>query len=342
MTLENMMEDTQLNFNQPFLTVRRFSPAVASAEGQDKRRTDKLLPTIPPLPPYKSELKSGPIRNPGTVPFIWEQCPGRPKNESLSRSQTSDCPPAAPKLPPGRIARVKQQDSEKTSDGVTGVRSQARNMVLNSENARSSDEGAKKRETTEEKGIAGSDYGDETYLDALDSFSRSESFFLNCSVSGLSGVDGSDMRLSGRFSRDPPARDFMMGRFLPAAQAMASEAPLHFIRKQSVAKDLPKHPIKKAAVGDENRRLEVLKPNVLPMTQVGVGEESEDDDNYENETSTTKVCGLFPRFCLLNPVPGMRIQTAGLTVHKTHLNSTNARYSGESRSKVHNFCVLVI
>lgn len=333
MTVENMMEDTQLNFNQPFLTVRRFSSTIASAEGQEKRRTDKSLPTIPPLPPYKSELKSGPIRNPGTVPFVWEQCPGRPKNESLSRSRTPECPPAAPKLPPGRIARVKQQDSEKYSDGVMGVQSQTRDMVLYSENAQSNNEGAKKKETTEEKGIAGSDYGDEAYLDALDTFSQSESCFLNCSVSGLSGVDGSDMRLSGRFSRDPPARDFMMGRFLPAAKAMASEAPLHFVRKQSVAQDLPRHPVKTAVVGGENCRLEVHKPNVLPMTQVGVGEESKGDDYYDNETSTTKVCGLFPRFCLLNPVPGMRMQTAGHTVHKTQLNSTYAKYQGETRSK---------
>lgn len=328
-----MMEDTQLNFNQPFLTVRRFSSTVASVEGRDKRRTDKSLPTIPPLPPYKSELKSGPIRNPGTVPFVWEQCPGRPKNESLSRSQTPQCPPAAPKLPPGRIARVKQHDSEKTSDGAMGVQSQMRNMVFNYENAQSNDEGVKKKDTTEEKGTAGSDYGDEAYLDALDTFSRSESFFLNCSVSGLSGVDGSDMRLSGRFSRDPPARDFMMGRFLPAAKAMASEAPLHFVQRQSVAQDLPRHPVKKAAVGVENRRLEVLKPIVLPVTQVGVGEESEDDDYYESETSTTKGCGLLPRFCLLNPVPGMRTQTVGLTVHKTQVNSTYAKYQGEPHSK---------
>ncbi|KAI6673105.1 hypothetical protein NL676_001011 [Syzygium grande] len=225
--------------------------SVASAEGQDKRRTDNSLPTIPPLPHYKSELKSGPVRNPGTVPFVWEQCPGRPKNESLSRSQTPDCPPAAPET-------STWEDCESTT----------------------SDEGAKKKETTEEKGFAGS--GDEAYLGALDKFSRSESFFLNCSVSGLSGVDGSDMRLSGRFSRDPPTRDFMMGRFLPSAKAMASEAPLHFIRKQSVAQDLPRHPVKKAAVGGENHRLEVLKPNVLPINQVGVGEESEDDDYYES------------------------------------------------------------
>ncbi|KAF7851227.1 hypothetical protein BT93_L4325 [Corymbia citriodora subsp. variegata] len=328
-----MMEDTQLNFNQPFLTVRRFSSTVASAKGQDKRRADKSLPTIPPLPRYKSELKSGPVRNAGTVPFVWEQCPGRPKNESLSRSLTPECPPAAPKLPPGRIVRFKQQDSERTSDGAMGVRSQMRNMIFNSENAQSNDEGAKEMETTVEKGTTDSDYGDETYLDALDTFSRSESFFLNCSVSGLSGVDGSDMRLSGRFSKDPPARDFMMGRFLPAAKAMASEAPLHFVRKQSVAQDLLRHPVKKAVVGGENRQLEVLKPIVLPMNQVGVGEESEDDDYHDSETSTTKGCGLFTRFCLLNPVPGMRMQTVGLTAHKTQVNSAYAKYQGESRSK---------
>ena len=34
-------------------------------------------------------------------------------------------------------------------------------------------------------------------------------------------------------------------------------------------------------------------------------EESDDCSEYENYTTTT--CGLCPRFCLLNPMPGLRM-----------------------------------
>ncbi|ONI16717.1 hypothetical protein PRUPE_3G117500 [Prunus persica] len=271
MMLKNLMEEKQLNFNQPLLSVRRFSATVVSSEADEKRKAEKSLPKLPPLPVYKSELKSGPVRNPGTVPFVWEQIPGRPKDERKSPNQALEWLPTAPKLPPGRVSKVKKQATDKGSECTTAAQSPTGNVLSNSQNVSTLDT----KEVTkydsskvemEDKGIAGSDDGDETYLDAL---SRSESFFMNCSISGLSGLDGLDIKPSGTFSTDPQTRDFMMGRFLPAAKALASETPQYASRKQPVAREQPllqEQPsgMKKVVSGDKQHPLNQHRPKDLP------------------------------------------------------------------------------
>lgn len=63
---------------------------------------------------------------------------------------------------------------------------------------------------------------DDTYLDAAEMLSRSESFF-NCS--NFSG-HGILVEPSGTLSRDKQTQDLMMGRFLPAAKALTSDTLL--------------------------------------------------------------------------------------------------------------------
>ncbi|XP_008229122.1 PREDICTED: uncharacterized protein LOC103328503 isoform X1 [Prunus mume] len=285
MMLKNLMEEKQLNFNQPLLSVRRFSATVVSSEADEKRKTEKSLPKLPPLPVYKSELKSGPVRNPGTVPFVWEQIPGRPKDERKSPNRALEWLPTAPKLPPGRVSKVKKQATDKGSKCTTAAQSPTGNVPSNSQNVSTLDtKEATKYDSSkvemEDKGIAGSDDGDETYLDAL---SRSESFFMNCSVSGLSGLDGLDIKPSGTFSTDPQTRDFMMGRFLPAAKAMASETPQYASRKQPVAREQPllqEQPsgMKKVVSGDKQHPLNQHRPKDLPhYVQDIAGDKNEDE-----------------------------------------------------------------
>lgn len=308
------MENKQLNFNQPLLSVKRFSSTAAS-EKDDKRKTNKFVPKIPRLPSYKSDLKSGPVGNPGTVPFLWEQSPGRPKGESKPRTPPIERPPVAPKLPPGLISKAKIQDSdvpsvtkypEKVHKGSQSVPSLYKNSTkLESSKATIKEEKADSRD------------GDEEYQDALDSLSRTESFFLNCSVSGISGLDGPDVKPFGTFATDPQTRDFMMGRFLPAAKAMASETPSetpqYAPRKQPVVWDQPREMKKKVVGGDKQPPLRYS--NIAShYAQENVEEES-DDEYDENERLSAKVCGFLPRFCLknslclLNPVPGMSVRT---------------------------------
>ncbi|KAI3795196.1 hypothetical protein L1987_37845 [Smallanthus sonchifolius] len=106
------MGDKRLNLNRPLLSVRRFSPNAANAQKDSRRKNESSIPALLPSPSYKSELHSGPLRNPGTVPFVWEQIPGRPKDETKKQK-----PPIVPNLPPGRILKPKKQDSDIVMQG---------------------------------------------------------------------------------------------------------------------------------------------------------------------------------------------------------------------------------
>lgn len=186
------MEEKQLDFNQPLLSVRRYSSTVAS-ETENKRKTENSLARLPPLPPYKSELKSGPVRNPGTVPFVWEQTPGRPKDEKKLQTTIVEQSPITPNLPPGRVLKAKREDTEKVSKGKRVTQATTGSTVSNSQSVTSMNKYVRKsenlKEAMREKASSVSDDGDEAYQDALDTLSRTESFFMSCSVSGLSELD---------------------------------------------------------------------------------------------------------------------------------------------------------
>ncbi|KAL6137905.1 hypothetical protein ACLB2K_063194 [Fragaria x ananassa] len=275
------MEENQLNFNRPLLSVRRYSATTVSSEADDKRKTAKSQPKLPPLPAYKSELKSGPVRNPGTVPFIWEQIPGRPKDESIRKKHALEGPQVAPRLPPGRVLKVMKQGLDEGSKG-TAAQSQNGNVLSSSHTISAVERKVDiKEETSKEQKeeSTSSENGDETYLDALDALSRTESAYMNCSVSGLSGLDGPDIIPCGTFSTDPQTRDFMMGRFLPAAKAMASETPHNAPRKHPVAREQPisrEEPrrVKKLMTGDKQHQSNQYRPVYIQ----DIDEEASEDE----------------------------------------------------------------
>ncbi|XP_057955923.1 uncharacterized protein LOC131149482 isoform X2 [Malania oleifera] len=337
MSLKSLMEDKQLDFNQPLLSVRRFTSAAASLEAEDRKRTDNSLPCIPPIPYYKSELKSGPVRNPGTVPFQWEQIPGRPKYESKPETQALGWPPVAPKLPPGQILNAKNQLLDKRSEDQTISRPQMENSLFSSQNVLNVQNDESFREAIDEESSESRD-GDEAYLDALDTLSRTESCFMNCSASGLSGLDGPDVKPSGIFSTDPQTRDFMMGRFLPAAKAMASETPQYASRKQPVAREKPKQ-VMNVVSDDKRPSICHYRHGTSPYYAQHQGEEDSEDENDcdESEHLQAKACGLFSGFCLgnsfflSNPVSGMRVQARTPT---SSVHSAKARYSYGSCSRI--------
>ncbi|XVE83550.1 hypothetical protein DITRI_Ditri16bG0096200 [Diplodiscus trichospermus] len=349
MLLKNLMEDKQLDFNLPLLSVRRFTSSIAASESESKKKVNSSLPKIPCPPIYKSELKSGPVRNPGTVPFVWEKTPGRPKEESNLQTQALEQPPIAPKLPPGRALNDKLQSPTKGPYGKTFAPPQTEIIVSSSQNVSSLTQNETKYGSSkgdmEETGSSGSKDSDEAYVDALDTLSRTESFFLNCSISGVSGLDGPDMKPSGIFSTDPQTRDFMMGRFLPAAKAVASETPPYATRKQPIARE-PLRQMKKAVIVNKQQPPHVSSPNNFPnKAQYDWWEESEDEDDYiESQNSSAKVCGLFPQFflknsfCLLNPMPGMKIQAQkpvkpAYSVRRRQAKSSYLRFSSETENE---------
>ncbi|KAF3622271.1 putative 50S ribosomal protein L1-like [Capsicum annuum] len=324
MLLKNLMEDKQLNLNQPFLTVRRVSPTVASGRDETKK-TDYSVPTVTHPPRYKSELKSGPVRNPGAVPFRWEQSPGKPKYESKRQIRALEKPPIAPRLPPGRKLKD-NQDSDKAHENRNISESQTGNAQDSAPSCVNLDEKVKKiesidcsKDVKQDKGKHESEDVDEVYMAALNELTRTESFFLNCSISGLSGLDEPEAKPSGTSLTDPQARDFMIDRFLPAAKAMASEKTLetpHYApRKQSAVEEQPRQ-LKKVVNGDKRPQLRYGPSFALRYSQFQDNDEEEsDDDSCYDGNLSYKVCGLLPRFCLkssfclMNPVPGMNART---------------------------------
>lgn len=259
MILKDLMEEKQLNFNQPLLSVRRFSSTAAS-------ESDYSLARLPPPLAYHSELKSVPVRNAGSVPFVWEKAPGKPKDETKLQTQSvSEMRTGSSVFSNSqRVASLDKRVAKYSKDG---------NMVKES---------------------SYSDDGDESYKDALDTLSRSESFFTSCSLSGLSGWEEQEAQSYGSFSSDHrQARDFMIDRFLPAA---TSEAPHHVSKKE--------------LVGQEQQKQKKRQANL---------------EEYGKSTTTT--CGLFPRFCLLNPIPG-------LTMDKVQRNAADGMHAKSGASYI--------
>ncbi|XP_074370517.1 uncharacterized protein LOC141711744 [Apium graveolens] len=317
------MEDRRLDYYQPLLSVRR-SPSPAPLEKNRKEKDDCSLPKIPTLPFYKSELKSGPIRNAGTVPFVWEQCPGKPKDESKSQNCSNQSPVIAPKLPPGRIMEMQKETSKYSS-----ASKQHKKVPYGLHSASVSDENDSGVESTEDVlEIENSDTreGNEEYLDALDTSPKTESFFLNSSFSGISEFDGSSVKTYGNFSIDPETRNFMMDRFLPAAKAMTSEAPQYAPRKQPVIQEQLTQTVN-AESSDKIHPIR-YRPNVQHYA-CEEGEEESDDDYDDHGQFSAKACGLLPHLCLKssffpsNPLPGMRRRTRG-QLSRTHGRSLYA------------------
>jgi len=244
--LQNVMEEKQLDIHRPLLSVRRGSSTTIPPAVNKKKMNDSH-PNLPSLPYGKSDLKSGPVRNAGVVPFRWEQSPGRPKNKNQAHNEDTlkqQLPPS-PKLPPGRIVYEKQQkptDKELKDSPASSSRFYSA-IVLSSWELASWEKAISVLQEPDEEikneEISSSDDEDVKFEYARDKFARTDSFFFNCSVSGVIGLDDPNAEPSGAFL-DPQTRDFMIGRFLPAAKAVASETPKSASRKHPVVREQPK------------------------------------------------------------------------------------------------------
>ncbi|KAL1190642.1 hypothetical protein V5N11_000131 [Cardamine amara subsp. amara] len=301
-----MMEEKQLDFNRPLISVRR--PTTQTLESENKTRSlDSVTNKIPPSPPvYKSDIKSGPVRNPGTVPFQWEHKPGKPKDENKPEFQSLVEPHFVPKLPPGRTRADHQ--TKTGSNNVEDVKSYS---------SRFDD-----------------DDSDDTFLDANDTLSRSESFFYNCSnVSGVSGLDGSGIQVEpfGSLSSDRQTQDLMMGRFLPAAKALTSETPPHLAKKPPK----PEEPLRQTMKKEKQNKVE---QNPYRFNH-SLDQEEEDGDT--SSMMGSGICGLVPQLCmrssfgLLNTVPSVRTQAQrAVSVRRMRSKYQDSTPPNETQNKV--------
>ncbi|CAN6833903.1 unnamed protein product [Brassica oleracea] len=276
-----MEEKKQLDFNRPLISIRR--PIQTSEPNRKTRSSDSLANKILPSPPvYKSDINSGPVRNPGTVPFQWEHKPGKPKDERKPELQSVVVEQHfVPKLPPGRIVKKPETRADHVED-------------------------AKSCSSWDD------DESDDTYLDAADTLSRSESFFFNCS-----NVSGQGMLVEpfGTLSSDRQTQDLMMGRFLPAAKALTSETPPHLAKKPPK----PEEPARQIVVVKEKQN----KAEQNPYRFHHSPDQQEEEDEDTSSMMASGVCGLLPQICLrssfgvLNPVPSVRRQAQrGVSVRR--------------------------
>ncbi|KAK4858433.1 hypothetical protein QYF36_016362 [Acer negundo] len=303
------MEGRKLNFNAPLLSVRRYSATpVVSSDRENGKITGNLRPSRQyTIPFYRSELDLEQVTEPVTVPFLWEQIPGRPKDGDPEPQQPEEVS-VTPRLPLRRTLDIVKYPLEKEFED----RPQTESCSLNNNVTRLDCF----KLGNDEKGNSDLENDDDEYSDALEALSLTDSFSVNYSVSGLSGSDGEVVKQSGTFSTDPQTRDFMMRRFLPAAKAMALEPPQYASRKQpTVAIEQPRVVNK---VVSEDRRPPLNQCIVLPHYDQDVDEEESEEevDEYDKTSNiSSKACGFLPRLCLnkslclLNPVPGLRVRT---------------------------------
>ncbi|XP_051115402.1 uncharacterized protein LOC127240651 [Andrographis paniculata] len=277
------MEDKKLNFNRPLLSVRRTAPT----ENTHVRKTNNPIPPlplpIPSLPPNRPELKSGPITNPGSVPFLWERAPGQPKKDIKIQAVGITVAPIGPKLPPGRYNGSKNQPANASKHTNNS-------QAVEDQNAKT----AENRGATMEEKASDSVDSDGEYEDALDSLSKTDaSSFFNCRMSELDGLDDGDR--SGEVSVDLHNQALMMDRFLPAAKAMALEAAAPPLKKPLPKEERPPPPEKQRL----NPSLRYGHSFTMRYSHCLEEEEEEDDDQEDDRRSRNSriACGLLLPFC---------------------------------------------
>ncbi|GMH19548.1 hypothetical protein Nepgr_021389 [Nepenthes gracilis] len=295
------MDKKQLNFSVPLLSVRRYASLLHSPlEEKDSH------------PSLKSDSNLGDVVKPGSVPFCWEQIPGKAKGRSEFNHHEE--PSNIPQLPPARLLGT----GPWTSVNKSGEQKRFRpphnykfsgELIISS--LRDISSCVARSERSMEGGGQNAISDSETNnADALDTFSQLESISINCSIGGSSGPEhppGAEPR--GPFTTD---QVFLMNRFLCAAKAMTLESPQHASRKQ-------------LEVFERAREVKAVVPIVqgLPRMAQNVADisphgESDDGDHSCALPSnvSVKACGFLPWFCskknslrFLNPVPAMKVGT---------------------------------
>ncbi|KAF8026367.1 hypothetical protein BT93_F2993 [Corymbia citriodora subsp. variegata] len=320
------MEERKLNFNSPLLSVRRYSMPTSSSSNKGRKVQNSLSSRRHMLPSSDSDSNMDQVTEPVAVPFTWEHIPGKAKdNHKKSELLLLEGPSVSPRLPPRRSREfaVARHLEGPSSSNITAKLDSFRQEITDEK------EGDFKEEDDDE----------DAYSDAVETLSSAESlsFSVNYSVSGLSGADGPVVKRSGTFSVDSQTRDFMMNRFLPAARAMALEPPQYSSRKQPATTEQTRD-VKKLIFSESRPPPKQYSMEIVQYYRQDTREEESSDENdvkgEENNdygSVSAKGCGLLPRLCLLNPIPGMKPRAASPISFMSRMKG--ASKDGYTRSK---------
>jgi len=243
-------------------------------------------PSVPVLVPYMMGLDDE-VTEPASVPFTWEQAPGRLKGNDFKPQvcvlMKEEEQVFTPCLPPGKAVDA----------NMTRLQSSKGKQVEESD-----------------------DDEDDVFSDALDTLSPKDSFSFNNSISGVSEYGGVETKKP----LDAQSRDFMMSRFLPAAKAMTVEQS-HYAsnRKPSTFMAEPTIQIRELVPGEKQQTPNRYDVSIVPSyyyhqdiddEESKVGEE--DDEVSEYAYLSKRGCGMLPQLCfkdslgMLNTVPGFK------------------------------------
>ncbi|KAL2343285.1 hypothetical protein Fmac_004570 [Flemingia macrophylla] len=308
------MDERKLNINAPLLSVRRSygtSPSLTEARRETLEKPQAV-------PQYKSDTTLDQVTEPVAVPFNWEHIPGKSKGYGGSDPFQPPTQPSitlTPTPPPGKSTNVAKQQLEKEPNFANNFRSPNISNSLSEKIDCDKEHQVGKINKVEQDDDYDDDDGD-VYSDALETLSPSEPLSMNCSVSGVSGLDNLDANVGGTSSTDKQAHDFMMSRFLHAAQAMTIKPTQYASRKQPVLAEQPREFIKLVPEQKKsfvNRHITDIVPYIGQDQEEEEEEESDDETNDYVNNISAKGCGLFPRLCvrnsmcLLNAVPGTKM-----------------------------------
>ncbi|KAL0407432.1 UNVERIFIED_CONTAM: hypothetical protein Slati_4057100 [Sesamum latifolium] len=299
------MEERQLDIRAPLLSMRRFSSPSYSSELLNSQVTGELRSRRQQSPPLnKSDWEYVKVTERASVPFQWEQIPGRPKCEVQIQVRALEESSNTPRLQtPGSVAVPSRYNSGERSNDQNIYRPQIEAFFFGDHATLLE----KLHESLNCKDESGTVSDGDAYSNAV----QTESWSLHYSVSGLSGYQSSGAKPSGTFSVDRQTRDFMMDRFLPAAKAVVLELPKYVVKKPN---EQPK-PVKKVVSGERNRLLGHSGSYPLRYyIQYTDNVESEDGERKYTFPlkKSGKRCLIIPLFCakdslcLLSTTAGMK------------------------------------
>uniref|UniRef100_A0A1J3J809 Uncharacterized protein n=1 Tax=Noccaea caerulescens TaxID=107243 RepID=A0A1J3J809_NOCCA len=283
------MAERRLNLNAPLLSTRRMHKTAVSVRRFKTHKftsdDDSCSSSVQVLVP---EIGLDQVTESASVPFTWEQAPGRLKENDLRPQQVCESKQQVftPCLPPGKVTLEKAIDGNMT-------KFQSKDVEEESE-----------------------DEEDDVFSDARDT--------LNHSVSGYGVVVTKKKPLT--LSEDSLSRDFMLNRFLPAAKAMTVEQP-HYAsnRKPSTFMSEPTIQVREF-VSEEKRPTPNRYDESAIVPYYHYHQDIDDDDDEESEDEeeeeendkddheyaylSKRGCGMLPQLCSLGMmntlVPGFK------------------------------------
>ncbi|KAJ7532370.1 hypothetical protein O6H91_13G000800 [Diphasiastrum complanatum] len=303
-----------LDLNAPLLSVRRHTSSAL--------RPTKFVNDSYQLYKQDSEAHSRKtssdvtlesLRSPGTVPFLWEQSPGRPKSNGNTLSSAvqsfTPCLPPCRASPlhvaagPGRASPTRNVKNEYpiSINGRSGKPAADFPLPLYPRKADCQLPLYPRKAAVEEKppsfghllqrseSCASNTSDGDVFSDAAETFAHTEAPTDTDRTSCLGGRDSAGVPAG---HTDPRARDFIMRRFLPAAQAMVSESPASLLPDKCVLRKA-QQPVLPGKTPSRPVAYRMLQQRLISA------EDDNDDEDAENASVfSSKACSIFGNFRL--------------------------------------------